>query len=107
MYSILNRKGRFIYQLAMFCGLCIGSALTVGIVSLWLPALELDFNAQPEEVDGSLLCLLILGMSLSAGIGFFIGLSLVTLFLAIIKQLSFDEVVRLMFKNKFPNHWLK
>ena len=107
MYSPLNRKSRFIYQVALICGLCIGSTLTVGIIVSWLPILELDLDAQPGEGDGPLLVLLILGLVLSGGIGYSIGIFLAILFLVLLKQLSFEEAIRLMFKSKYPNHWLK
>ena len=107
MYPALNRKSRFVYQSAMICGLCLGSALTIGIIVSWLPILELDLDAQPGEGDGPLLVLLILGLSLSGGIGYFIGLFLAILFLVVLKQLSFDEAIRLTFKREFPEHWLK
>ena len=107
MYSALNRKSRFVYQSAMICGLCLGSVLTIGIIVSWLPILELDLDAQPGEGDGPLLIFLILGLSLSGGIGYSIGIFLAILFLVLLKQLSFDEAIRLMFKSKYPEHWLK
>jgi uncharacterized membrane protein len=107
MYPPLNRKGRFVYQLAMTCVLCLGSILMIVIISLWLPVLEVDLNAKPSEIDSFLFSLFIIGLILSCVIGYSIGLFLIMLFLVLIKQLSFDEAIRLTFKREFPNHWLK